>query len=210
MEDGIKPNLELEQQISDGKSIAIATSEMAPYRKAFDVGEYDPNSLKLVIDTLREKCWQAFKLSQFKRGPIFALVVADRLILDGWSSALTPYYFDEHFNACVSGVIWNAAFGPVGAPVLRRPDIEDKPSIEGYLDSPGLFADTARKFPGIGLVVLQRSSSRRLGYGLRAPVDQIGDWSDQDSEEALHATCDAWNDLENTHGYALSKYEIER
>lgn len=210
MDDGLKPNIELERQIAEGKQVAMATDELAPYRKAFGVGDYDPSSLKLVIDTFREKCRQAFKPSQFKRGPTFALIVADRLILDGWSSALTPYYFDEHFSACVSGVIWNAVFGPVGAPVLRRPEFEGKPNVEGYLDSPGLYADATCPFPGLGLVVLQRSSSQRLSYGLKAPVDEGDAWGSDDSEEALGAMCDAWNDRENSRGYALSKYMIER
>lgn len=209
MEDGLKPNIELERQIAQGKQVAMATGELAPYRKAFGAGEYDHSSLKVVIDTLREKCRQAFKRSQFKRGPTFALVVADRLILDGWSSALTPYYFDEHFSACVSGVIWNAAFGPVGAPVLKRPEFEGKPNVEGYLESAGLYADATCPFPGLGLVVLQRSSSRRLSYGLKAPVGESDNWGSDDSEEVLGTMCDAWNDQENSRGFALSKYVIE-
>lgn len=208
MEDGLEPNIEIERQLAQGKRIATATSEIAPYRRAFGAGEYDHSSLKVIIDTLRDKCRQAFKPSQLEHGPTFALVVADRLILDGWSSALTPYYFDEHHSACVSGVIWNAAFGMVGAPVLRLPEFAGKPNVEGHLDRSGLYADPTCPFPGMGLVVLQRSSSRRLSYGLKAPVDETDAWGSDDSEEALDAMCDAWNDRGNSRGYALSKFVI--
>lgn len=209
MEDGLQPNIELERQIREGKQIAMATGELAPYRKAFGAGSYDHSSQKLIIDTLREKCRQAFKPSQFKRGPTFALVVTDRLILDGWSSALCPYYFDDRCNACISGVIWHAAFGPVGAPVLGRPEFEGKPSVKGYLDRPGLYADETRPFAGNGLIVLQSSSSRRLSFGLKAPSRDSERWSSEDSEEALGAMCDAWNDRDNSHGFELSRYSVE-
>ena len=164
-----------------------------------------------MIDTLRDKSRSAFKASQFERGPTFALAVADRLILHGWKSALVPYYYDEHQGSghCVSGVIWQAAFGRAGTPVMRRPEFEGKPSVEGYLATDGLYVDAGRPFPGAGLVVLQRSSRRRLSYGILASNTIGGDWSDDDSEEALHAMCHAWNDQESSRGWELSKYEIE-
>lgn len=209
MEAGLEPNIDLEKQLAAGNRIAMSTGELAPYQRAFADPDYDPRSLKRVIDTLRDKCRQAFKPSQFKRGPTFALVVADRLILDGWRSALAPYYFDEHHKACVSGVLWQTAFGTVGAPVLRLPDFEGKPNVEGHLGCAGLYADPALPFAGQGLVVLQRSSAKRLSYGLKAPVDDTGAWGSDDSEEALNAMCDAWNDEGNSRGFALSRFAIE-
>ncbi len=211
MEDGLAPNIEIERQMREGRRVASAESEVAPYRKPFGDTGYDAYSVKRIIDTLREKSHGAFKASQFKRGPTFALVVADRLILHGWKSALVPYYYDEHQGSgdCVSGVIWQAAFGHVGAPVMRRPEFEGKPSVEGHLDTDGLYVDAGRPFPGEGLVVLQKSSRRRLSYGLRAPDTNRTDWTSDDSEAALHAMCDAWNDQLSSRGFALSKYEIE-
>lgn len=211
MEDGLEPNVEIERQLRAGCWIASATSEIAPYRRAYDDTGYDAYSVKRIIDTLREKSLGAFKASQFERGPTFALVVADRLVLQGWKSALVPYYYDEDYasGSCLSGVIWQAAFGTVGTPVLRKPDFEGKPSLEGHLDADGLYVDVGRHFPGDGLLVLQKSSKRRLSYGLRAPIPETETWSSDDAEEALSAMCDAWNDHGNSRGFALSKYEIE-
>ena len=112
-------------------------------------------------------------------------------------------------KACVSGVLWQAAFGTEGAPVLRCPEFEGKPSLEGHLDRPGLYADPNVPFPGLGLIVLQRSSARRLSYGLRAPVPENEHWSSDDTEEALHAMCHAWNDRENRRGFEFAQYRIE-
>lgn len=67
----------------------------------------------------------------------------------------------------------------------------------------------ALPFPGHGLVVLQRLSSKRLSYGLKAQVGDTGDWGSDDSEEALNAMCDAWNDEGNSRGFALSRFAIE-
>jgi hypothetical protein len=211
MEEGLAPHIEIERQQRAGRRVAIAESEIAPYRKPFDDADYDAYSTKRVIDTLREKCQQAFKASQFERGPTFALVVADRLILNGGKSDLAPFYYSEHGSsgACISGVIWQAAFGTEGTPVLRCPEFEGKPSVEGHLDKPGLYVDSGRQFPGKGLVVLQKSGRRRLSHGLQAPTVESDDWSDEDSEAALHSMCDAWNDQENTRGYELCRYEIE-
>lgn len=211
MNDGLEPNVEIERQLRTGRQIASATSEVAPYRKAFGDTGYDAFSTRRVIETLRDKSRQAFKKSQFAGGPTFALIVADRLILHGWKSALAPYYYEEHHGVgnCVSGVIWQAAFGTVGTPVLRQPEFEGKTSIEGHLDKPGLYVDAGRPFPGVGLVVLQRSSKRRLSYGLKAPVADTNAWTDDNSDEALHLMCDSWNDQENSRGFELSRYEIE-
>ena len=211
MEAGLAPNIEIERQLREGRRIAFAESEVAPYRRAYGDTGYDAYSVKRIIDTLRDKSRGAFKPSQFELGPTFALAVVDRLILHGWKSALVPYYYDEPGGSgdCVSGVIWHAAFGRAGMPVMRRPEFEGKPSVEGYLDRDGLYVDAGQDFPGAGLVVLQRSSGQRLSYGLRAPGASDGQWSEDDSEEALHAMCHAWNDQASTRGFDKSRYKIE-
>jgi hypothetical protein len=209
MTDGLDTQLEIERQLKAGRQIASASGEIAPYRKPHTDLDYDPRSLKRVIDTLRDKSRQAFKPSQFERGPTFALVVADRLILDGWKSALAPFYYNDHTACCVSGVIWQAAFGRLGTPVLRRPDFEGRPTVESYLDKDGLYVDAGLPFAGVGLVVLQRSSKRRLSYGLAAPTTESESWSQDDTEEALGAMYEAWNDAQNRNASRLSRYEIE-
>lgn len=211
MNAGLDVHVEIERQLREGKSIAWATGEVAPYRKQFDDKDYDPCSRKRVIDTLREKCRSAFKSSQFKRGPTFACALVDRLVIPGGKSELAPYYYDDYNSgACVSGVYWHAAFGRPGSLVLRMPDFEGKPTVEGYLDRHGLWVDPGIAFPAIGLIFLGRSSDRRISYGLAPPGLTNEAWSSEDTEEALHAMCDAYNDIDNTHAWQLSRHEIEK
>jgi hypothetical protein len=209
MVEGLDVAIDLERQLHEGKQIAMSHGVIAPYRKPYQDPDYDPRSLRRVIETLREKSRSAFKPSQFKRGPTFALAVADRLVVPGWKSALAPYYYDDHDGGCcVSGVIWQAAFGRVGSPVLRQPDFHGKPTLEGHLDKDGLYTDQGLPFPGVGFVLLERTSSRRVSYGLAAPTCPAG-WTSDDTDEALSAMCDAHNDGLNTMASRLSRYEIE-
>lgn len=211
MKAGLDVHVEIERQLRQGKSVASATGEVAPYRRQFDDDDYDPCSRKRVIDTLREKCRSAYKSSQFKRGPTFGCALVDRLVIPGGKSELAPYYYDDYNSgACVSGVYWHAAFGRPGSLVLRMPDFEGKPTVEGYLDRHGLWVDPGIAFPAAGLIFLGRSSDRRVSYGLAAPDLTDEAWSSEDTEEAFYAMCDAYNDIDNTRAWQLSRHEIER
>jgi hypothetical protein len=207
MESGLEPQVEIEKQVAAGRRLATAVSEIAPFRKPHHDGKYDPFGLGRVIDTFREKCQNAFKPSQFERGPTFGLVVADRLLIPGGKSALSPYYYHEHDGeACVNGVLWHAAFARPGAPIFQLPEFAGKPNFKGLVNQPGYYADTARRAPGLGTVVLSPQSMKRCSFGLKASVEDRADWSSDDTEAALHAMCDYWNDEYNSRGFELSKY----
>jgi hypothetical protein len=80
MEDALGAKIDLEAQLNSGKGVAFTTTEIAPYKGVGATAGYDWRSLITVIDTLRNKCRQAFKSSQFTLGPPFALALLDRLI----------------------------------------------------------------------------------------------------------------------------------
>ena len=61
MHDSLDAEVELEKQVHEGKSVASATTEIAPYRGASETKRYDRLSLIHIIDTLREKSFQSFK-----------------------------------------------------------------------------------------------------------------------------------------------------
>jgi hypothetical protein len=154
---------------------------------------------------LREKWTQAFKAEQFKLGPTLALAVTDRLGSGLRRSEIAPYAIEQAPGpACVSGPLWHAAFGMPGTPIFRQPDFEGAPNLEGHLDMPGLFLDAGRPFPGFALIALVRSQRQDIAYGLypsRHP--KVGDWSTDDTEAALVAICQAFNDEANSRAYAL-------
>ena len=67
MVDAINRAVDLEEQIAEGKAVAIREGEVAPSQRLGD-RHYDPRSLMRVIGTLREKFQQAFKAGQFELG----------------------------------------------------------------------------------------------------------------------------------------------
>ena len=207
MEDALDVQIDLEAQLKSGERVAMAVSEISPYKGVGTTRSYDWRSLITVIDSLRSKCRQAFKSSQFTLGPTFALALLDRLVLPGAVHALAPYYYEPlHGGACISGVLWHAAYGKIGAPIFRICEFEGKPTLEGHLTSDGLFADTHQVFPGVGLITLDGRTGQRVAYGLAAANKTEG-WSFDLTEEVLRLICDAQNDHGNSFAHVLSHRE---
>ncbi len=201
MADAINVQIDIDKQIAAGSRIAMAESEIDPYRPYGGSEDYDPGSLIKVIDTLRAKLKQAFKPSQFAMGPTFALAVIDRLEQFGRAVDLAPYYQEN--QTCLSGVFWHSAFGREGTPIFKHPDFEGKPSLEGHLARPGYLIDSTNPFTGAGLVIMANSQTERVAYGLKADHQPIGDWTREQSDHALQIMCDFHNDQGNTYGYRL-------
>lgn len=205
MSDALDTEVELEAQIHAGKQIAMAQREIAPYRRSGNDPDYDPRSLRRVVDTLRKKFRQAFKSSQFAQGPTFALAILDRLVLPGAAQSLAPYYYEPALGGgIVSGVLWQAAFGMTGGQILRLPDFEGKPAIEGNLTEAGIYVDDTQPFGAVGIIVLDVHSSDRVAYGLASPDELTGEWQIDDTTEVLHAFCNAWNDQGHSRAFELT------
>lgn len=209
MDDGLERQAKLEKvreaDQAKGRRVSMVEGEIAPYKAVGQNSDYDCRSLKHVIDTLREKCRSAFKASQFKMGPTFALAIVDRLIVPGGRHALAPYYYaPEPASCCLTGVLWHLAYGRIGTPVFRAPDFEGKPSFESNLTTDGLYRDSSQPFLGQGLIVLDTHCGRRVAYGLSNPETGLEQWTGDDTEQALDAICDARNDAGNSCGWELS------
>ena len=204
MRDGIDATIEIQRQKAAGQRVAFSETAVAPYQKIGD-SNYDPRSLIRVIDTLREKCRSAFKGQQFGMGPTFALAVTDRLIIPGGRNALAPAYYDPfQLGACVSGVLWHAAYGTIGTPIFRPADFEGMPTLEGRLQTDGLYTDTHQPFPGLGLIVLSAEQGGRKAWGLSAGERRHGDWDSNKTDEVLQMISNEMNDQENRFAWRLS------
>ena len=212
LDDGMDANAELEEQVHAGKSVASATTVIAPYRKAGETNTYDPRSLIRVINTLREKSLQVFKAGQFADGSTFALAITDRLVLSGGKFALAPYYYsDVPDGGIASGVLWHAAYGHPGTPIFRLPESAGAKSLEGYLDRFGLFADCEQPFYGPGLIVLDRGQCGHDAFGLvNDCYPECGGWSVDDTEEVVDKLCDRWNDRDARRSWDISADIVER
>lgn len=207
--DGVQANIELERQIKEeGRQIAMAITEIAPYNKFGTKGGGDMRSLITIIDTLRAKAWQAFKTSQFKQGPTFALAVCNRLVIPGERFSLAPYYYDPFQDgAVVSGVWWQVCFGQIGGIILRQPEFAGKPSFEGYLTKSGLYVDQSRPFPGAGIITVNMRQDEDQILGLYDEDVDVGHgWTADDTKAILERLCTAFNDKTNQHAYKLSRY----
>jgi hypothetical protein len=207
MRDSLETEIELEAQARAGKQIAMAEREIAPYRRFGADLRYDPCSLRLVIDTLRNKFMQAFKQSQFAQGPTFALAIVDRLVLPGAAQSLAPYYHDPALGGgVVSGVLWQASYGLPGGQILRLPEFEGKPANDGNLTEPGIFVDDTKPFGAVGIIVLDVHLGERVAYGLASPNEHTGEWQAEDTEEVLSSFCKSWNDQGHTRAFELIEH----
>jgi hypothetical protein len=205
MDDAMEVQVELEERRKIGRRVTFAEGTNEPFKALGQTEGYDPRSLMLVVDTLRDKCRTAFKPSQFELGPTFALAIVDRLVLPGGPHALAPYYYEPfHSGCCVSGVLWHAAYGRIGTPISRPPDIEGKPTLEAHLATDGLYADANQPFRGEGLIVLDNVGSDRVGYGLASSVASPEPWSSDLTRNALQLICEAQNDAGNSFASLLS------
>ena len=206
MDDGQNAKAELEKQVHAGKSIAMAETEIDPFRKAGETTTYDPYSIIRVIDTLREKSIGAFKEGQFKEGPTFALAIVDRLPLPGGKFDLAPYYYaDFNDGGIASGALWHMAYGRSGTPIFRVPNFAGAKSLEGHLDRLGLFVDDTCPFSGPGLIVLYREQCGRRVYGLvNSAYGAENNWTIDDTQDVLDRLCHRWNDERASRSWDIS------
>lgn len=100
----------------------------------------------------------------------------------------------------MNGVLWHAAFAHPCAPIFQLPEFAGKPNFNGLMNQPGYYVDPARREPGLGTVVLSSQSMQRSSFSLKASIADSADWSSHNTEAALHAMCDYWNDEYNRTG----------
>lgn len=200
MHDGLDANIDLEAQLKAGRRVATAAQEIAPYKKADDTFPYDPRSQILVIETIKAKARSAFKASQFKAGPTFALASLGRLILPGGGQSVLPYYVhdDADGRAVISGILWQCCFGRRGGVVLRHADFITG-SLDGYLTSDGLYCDEHAPLPGIGFIAMEDASLGSKCYGICNDASTLVEygWDLDDVKNILSVLCVSYNDREN-------------
>ncbi|WP_186047811.1 hypothetical protein [Burkholderia gladioli] len=200
MYDGLDANIDLEAQIMAGHPVAMAETEISPYKRANEKGAYDPRSLIKLIEVIQSKSRSAFKSSQFKAGPTFALASMGRLILPGDAGCVQPYYIYDDYDGrvVISGVLWQCCFGRQGGVILRHAELNSG-SVEGYLASDGLYRDELEPLPGIGFIAMERAGLDSKCYGICNDARALAEygWDLDDVKNILHDLCEAYNDGEN-------------
>ena len=96
-DDMLKANIEIEKQLKQGKRVAIAETVIAPAQRYRVGSQYDPRSVRQLIEFLIGKAFNNFKSAQFEMGPTFALANLLRISLRGQEQhGLAPFYYDPH------------------------------------------------------------------------------------------------------------------
>lgn len=204
--EAMQQQIEIERQVNEGRSVAVAIREVSPYKSAFGKPEeYDSASLVTVIDTLINKARSAFKPKQFAQGPTFAFALCDRLLLPGGKHSVAPHYCERGGLAIVSGVLWHVCFGQTGWPISRLPDFEGEPGIEGYMSQNGLLSDLEISFPSRALIFADTRWQEDLVLGLYDKNWSFNtSWNIEDTEQVLGELCCAFNDKDNSHGQLVA------
>ncbi|MBY5415359.1 hypothetical protein [Rhizobium leguminosarum] len=209
MDEGLEVELDLESQILDGARIAIAEGEIAPNRRIGKDQDYDPRSVRKNIELLAGKACGNFKSKQFTRGPTFALANLLRLnVMPQGLGTLAPVFFDEaNGGACISGVLWNVAFGNVGDPIHKPPEFEGEGTFDGQLKCAGLLVDPSLQLDAAGFIVLHWDGGFRFDgfYDARWTHKSAG-WSNLQVEEVLYALCEECNNRRNESAYKYSRF----
>lgn len=210
IDDGMDAQIALEEQLAQGSTFATAEAEIAPLKPSGPAPDYDPRSVRLAIEKIAEKAANNFGSAQFKQGPTFALVNLLRLPLPGQgASTLAPSFYDDvNGGACVSGVLWHVAFGKLGWPIYRYPEFEGDGTADGTLTREGILADPALALPAAGLIVLHYDQGAYRFDGLYDArwENALGTWTNLETEEVLHALCDAFNDSDNSKAHLYARY----
>jgi hypothetical protein len=196
---------------SSDKRVAVASGEIAPHRPFGDDPDHDPRSVRETVETLIEKAAGNFKNTRFKRGPTFALANILRLPRpETGTGTLAPFYYDRSMGgACVSGVLWNMAFGEVGSPIHKTQDFEGKGTADGVLLRAGILVDPALGLDTPGLIVLHHEQGSYCLDGFYDPrwTSEEWGWSDIQVEAVFYALCGEYNDRHNGHAheYAMNR-----
>jgi hypothetical protein len=196
MDQGLKSQIEIEEQLKRGNRIAFGITEIQPLYK--DNKKYDPTSTKYAIEALIDKISQNLKPDQFSMGETVLMVDLKQLVLPShFKEGAVPIFQEGMYGSYVSGVQWNTVFGKKGHLVYRPIEFEGKENIDGELERDGILTDC----DWIKAVVffdytLSEKDPKIVG------LHKYGKISDGVSA-FLHRFCDFVNDDKNTEGWVL-------
>jgi len=139
MEGALDSKIEAEDQIRKGSNIGVGSQEIQPYLSPNK--DYDPRSVRMVAEALIDKINQNIKQGQYASGDTILLVdLSDQLsLISKPSQAIQNQYYDDMGNTCVSGELWNVAFGEVGQPIYKPAEFEGADNEDGELQKEGIL-----------------------------------------------------------------------
>jgi hypothetical protein len=200
----LNAQIDVEQQLQQGKRVAIGESEMQPYAdKPCQAG-----NTTAVISTLIDKTRQNIKSGQYLNGITFLVInlcLIPPTIID--NRTLRPGYCDDlMFPNVITGELWMLAFAQPGMLIFGHPEFEGKPCIEGIIQKYGILSEGEFvKISGLLCIVYPLGSEPQI-FGLYRGSD-YRKWMDAYPElitTLKSLTGSNWNDDTDSNGWQLA------
>ncbi|WP_193314151.1 hypothetical protein [Xanthomonas sp. LMG 12461] len=196
-----KSQLSISSQLSDGRLMATAITEVSPHGVI-----NDGKNMTAIIRNLIDKSNNNFKLDQYSAAP--TCLVLNLMLIDGYykgNSSLRPVAFGYPDKWQIrSGAYWNLAFGQPGNLVFGVVEFEGKASIEGQLDREGILCAHAQ-IQAL-LIIVHPLGEEPTIYGLAREAD-TDKWLEE-LKPLGDAFCklagENWNDDGDTCGWRLN------
>lgn len=140
MEESLDSKIAAENQIHNGSKVGFGEQEIQPYLTQNNK-EYDPRSVRLVIESLIDKINQNIKTEQYSSGDTVLLVdLSDQLpLISKPLEAIQKRYHEKLGDTFVNGELWNVAFGKLNDEILRPAEFKGANNLDGKLKKEGIL-----------------------------------------------------------------------
>ena len=162
------------------------------------------------IDETIKKIVQNIKKEQINYGPTVLVVNLGRLpnITFGSSSLLPVFYHSTPTaESCVSGELWQIAYGKIGEQVFKLPEFNGASNLDGHQMQEGIL----HQFPeliAITFMIPRLSEATELFtiWNIDSSHQQKAGLGENDIEKILYQYSDAVNDTQNKKGWKYRTY----
>lgn len=195
--DGIDAQISIEEQLSDGKTVAFGESEISPLRTTKESIEHPE---KYFIEAISAKLNQNVKPAQLKLGP--TLLICDLTSLNHPSDhrkSSVIVHNDNMYDSFSSGELWHIAFGEYGDRILKAIEFEGKSNISGKLQRNGVLIEHKEL---IGVIFRISKLSGECSYSCLIKSEHFDKYG-----SLVTQLSDCWNDDENSNAWELLSNE---
>ncbi len=202
IENGLDAKIKLDEQVQQGKRVAMSETVIAPLKPIRNDKDYDPFSVKYFIETLIEKIKQNIKTEQFVHGKTLLLIDLKLIVVpSSCEEASIPIYPELRHFSLGSGVFWNIAFGVKGDKIFCPIEFEGKQNIEGELSTNGILIEEENITALCFRVYEMNNNNVLIGFARQKEIEQC---------EILYSICDIINDEKNSHGWRILRNILQK
>ena len=191
-EKGLNAKIKIEEQIKDGKSIAISETTISPFFKNNKM----PDTREL-IEVYIDKINNNIKKGQFIERDTILFVDIKQLLLDSiWNHSAVIFYQEQITKSIASGVLWNTVFGKKNSLILKPIEFEGCNNVDSELTKNGILIDHDY-IKAIVFVTYENFENRKFVGFIRQ--------SDSESQVMNFITdfCDLYNDDYNSEAWRV-------